>query len=310
MGNRIYNASSVSGNRRFVVDISGGLPVILCEVNPANGSITNKYYYANAQILRQDNAEGSFYYVHDRLGSVRLVVDDSGDVKNSYTYNPFGEDLAAECTEGTENRFKFTGQWYDSEINQYYLRARQYDPQIMRFTARDPVKGKPTTPLSVHPYLYCLNDTINDIDPSGELSAGYLTEIIQAGYEAHYGAIGVTAYGISIGSDAMISLGIAMDQSVGAVMAIAAISRSRGSDDVGNMINRHKQQYWDNQMGNLNFNMPPGWGKGAKWAAAIGIGTLYLAHEWDDFIGMLKELKHDFDEWRNPQEWVPSPDSP
>ena len=89
-------------------------------------SITNKYYYANGQILRQDNSAGTFYYIHDRLGSIRLVTDSLGDVRNTYTYNPFGEMFATECAENTENPFKFTGQWYDSEIGQYDLRARMY----------------------------------------------------------------------------------------------------------------------------------------------------------------------------------------
>jgi len=34
------------------------LPTILCEINDSNGSITNKYYYANAQILTQYDCNG------------------------------------------------------------------------------------------------------------------------------------------------------------------------------------------------------------------------------------------------------------
>jgi len=86
------------------------LPTILCEINPANSSITKKYYYANAQILEQIdiNAGAASYYVHDRLGSIRLVIDVTG-VKNSYTYNPFGETIDYQQT--TDNCFKFTGQY-------------------------------------------------------------------------------------------------------------------------------------------------------------------------------------------------------
>ena len=31
--------------------------------------------------------------------------------------------IFTECTETTENPFKFTGQYFDSEIEEYYLRA-------------------------------------------------------------------------------------------------------------------------------------------------------------------------------------------
>jgi len=56
-------------------------------------------------------------------------------VKNSYTYEPFGQMFATECTESIENPFKFTGQWYDSETGEYYLRTQQYSPHLGRFTA-------------------------------------------------------------------------------------------------------------------------------------------------------------------------------
>jgi RHS repeat-associated protein len=159
------------------------------EINPSNGSITNKYYYANAQILKQDNANGSFYYVHDRLGSTRLLVNSSGSVMNSYTYNPFGEDFATEITETTENNFKFTGQYFDSEISQYYLRARMYAPALMRFTGRDPVRGRFQEPLTLHRYLYCQNDPLNNFDPTGKesLSECLMTSAIQASLGAIYG---------------------------------------------------------------------------------------------------------------------------
>jgi RHS repeat-associated protein len=171
MGNRVYKASSTAGNRRYIVDISGGLPVILCEIDPENYTIKRAYIYANSQILAQKDFETAepekYFYVHDRLGSIRLVVNDVADVNNTYTYSPFGEVFASECNETVYNPFRFTGQWYDSEIGQYYLRARMYDPQLMRFTARDPEDGEYEEPMSLHKYLYCWNDPIDYIDMGG-----------------------------------------------------------------------------------------------------------------------------------------------
>ena len=86
-------------------------------------------------------------------------------------YKPFGELYPAPDFEETvDNPFKFTGQYYDDEVDEYYLRARQYDPHITRFTARDPVFGKFKEPLTLRVYLYCLNDPVNRVDLSGELS--------------------------------------------------------------------------------------------------------------------------------------------
>jgi RHS repeat-associated protein len=150
------------------------------------------YIYANGQILAQCDYEQvepeKYFYVHDRLGSIRLLINDVGDVNNSYTYTPFGEDFATECTETTENRFKFTGQWFDSEIGQYYLRARMYDPVLMRFTSRDSFKGNGDEPLTLNLYLYCINNPINNIDLTGFISAkAIVSDAIRKPYLEHEG---------------------------------------------------------------------------------------------------------------------------
>jgi len=62
----------------------------------------------------------------------------------------------------------FTGQYFDCEIEEYYLRARQYNPRIARFTSRDPVAGKFKEPLTLHKYAYSSNDPVNRTDPSGK----------------------------------------------------------------------------------------------------------------------------------------------
>ncbi len=144
LGNRVYKKSTASGSateRKYVVDITGELPVILMELN-GSGGIVKTYVYAKSEVIAQhdgDTSDDRYFYLHDRLGSVRLVIDDQSAVKNTYTYEPFGEMFATECTETTENPFKFTGQYFDSEIEEYYLRARQYNPRLARFTSRDPV---------------------------------------------------------------------------------------------------------------------------------------------------------------------------
>jgi len=135
-----------------------------------------------------------FFYLHDRLGSVRQVLDSSGIVKNTYTYTPFGQDPNSQFAETVDNPFMFTGQWYDDEVAQYYLRARMYDPQIMRLTARDPADIYFQEPLMLHRYLYCGNDPINWIDPSGEFLEGILIAI-----EMHNSAIDLAVYGVSQG---------------------------------------------------------------------------------------------------------------
>jgi RHS repeat-associated protein len=137
-GNRIFKDSSELGERKYIVDIAGVLPVILSQLNDSGG-IVKTYIYANSQIIAQhtgDHEADRYFYLHDRLGSVRQIIDTSADVVKYYTYEPFGETIEDGGT--FDNSFRFTGQYFDYEIDQYYLRARQYDPHIARFTTRDP----------------------------------------------------------------------------------------------------------------------------------------------------------------------------
>jgi len=166
------------------------------DLNLTDSSLKKKYIYADRQILAQhDIDEGEeedfkYFYLHDRLGSVRLVIDDDeGDVVKYYTYEPFGEGIEDDGT--FDNAFRFTGQYFDSEIEEYYLRARQYNPQIARFTSRDPVRGIRAERLTLHKYPYCLNDPTDRIDPSGESPLTDIT-VTQAMISDNYSCLSAT----------------------------------------------------------------------------------------------------------------------
>ncbi len=175
-GNRVLRTVNSTTNRKYIIDAAGELPTILLEIDPAitdpNQAITKSYIYANSQIIAQHDGyfgDGLYFYLHDRLGSVREVINTNAEVRNTYTYEPFGQSFSSEVTQTIANPWQFTGQYFDSEFGQYFLRARQYDPAIYRFTARDPYRGKFGDPLELHRYLYCANDSINRADPEGEV---------------------------------------------------------------------------------------------------------------------------------------------
>ena len=197
-GNRVYKESTVSSvttKRKYIVDVVGELPQILMELDPDNSnSIEKTYVYANDQVMVQYNGDtfaDRYFYLHDRLGSVRQLIDPNGTVQNRYTYKPFGVAHSSEKEENTTNPFMFTGQFYDLELALYYLRARQYDPELMRFLARDPERGEFREPLTLHRYLYTANNPINNTDPSGEATyVGLMTGTgWGVGMEAQYAAV-------------------------------------------------------------------------------------------------------------------------
>ncbi|WP_408629729.1 RHS repeat-associated core domain-containing protein [Alkaliphilus flagellatus] len=81
-------------------------------------------------------------------------------MENAYTYDAFGNVLTKQ--ENIHNRITYTGQQYDAITQQYYLRARYYNPIIGRFTQEDVYRGD-----GLNLYAYCANNPVNYYDPSG-----------------------------------------------------------------------------------------------------------------------------------------------
>ena len=94
------------------------------------------------------------------MGSTTHIVDEDGIILNHYTYDAWGNLTAQE--EAVPNRFKFTGQQLDPVTQQYYLRARFYNPIIARFTQEDTYRGD-----GLNLYAYCANRPTYYIDPTG-----------------------------------------------------------------------------------------------------------------------------------------------
>ncbi|WP_374020982.1 RHS repeat-associated core domain-containing protein [Paenibacillus thiaminolyticus] len=60
------------------------------------------------------------------------------------------------------NRFRYSGEQFDPVTQQYYLRARFYNPVIARFTQEDEYRGD-----GLNLYAYVGNNPIRYVDPSG-----------------------------------------------------------------------------------------------------------------------------------------------
>ena len=89
--------------------------------------------------------------------------------KISYSYTPFGELLSGITAKTTF--FAYNGESYDSATGMVNLRARWYEPAMMRFNQRDILRGDQSAGISLNRYLYCENDPVNFVDPSGKTLA-------------------------------------------------------------------------------------------------------------------------------------------
>jgi RHS repeat-associated protein len=128
------------------------------------GSTAITYSYGHALIDRMQAGLASFY-LSDGQQSTRQLVNSSGAVTDSYTFDAFGVTTAATGTTG--NSFLYAGEEFDPATGFYYLRARYYDQGVGNFLSTDPENGDVFDPVSLHPYLYAKGDPVNWHDPSG-----------------------------------------------------------------------------------------------------------------------------------------------
>ncbi|NER00767.1 MAG: RHS repeat-associated core domain-containing protein, partial [Cyanothece sp. SIO2G6] len=113
------------------------------------------------------NTEQDFYQV-DGLGSTRALADEKGNVTDTYDYEAFGELI--DSTGESENSYRFTGEQFDEDLGDYYLRQRFYDQSTGRFLRRDTYEGSRNEPNSLHKYMYASGKPVNLIDPTGLFS--------------------------------------------------------------------------------------------------------------------------------------------
>jgi RHS repeat-associated protein len=100
------------------------------------------------------------------------LTDASGVVTDTYDYDAFGNKINSTGT--TPNNYLYRGEFFDSDLGLYYLRARYMNPLTGRFMSRDPEESKifdsnrkPVDPKMLHKYLYVGGDPINAKDPTG-----------------------------------------------------------------------------------------------------------------------------------------------
>ena len=116
------------------------------------------------------------YLLYDGHGSTRQLVNGTQAIDESYSYDAYGVMLSdntasgAEAASGAGTSLLYSGEQYDGNLDQYYLRARYYNPANGLFNQVDPYAGNMQDPQSLHKYAYVHNNPVNAIDPTGMFS--------------------------------------------------------------------------------------------------------------------------------------------
>jgi len=151
-----------------------------------NGTVTEKYLWqglthllavydnSNNLVMRFEYADGrmpvamardgaTYYLAYDQVGSLKVVTDASGNVVKRIDYDSFGN-IINETNLGFEIPFGFAGGLHDRDIGLVRFGFRDYDPDMGRWTAKDPILFNGG---DIDSYGCVTNNPINRIDPRG-----------------------------------------------------------------------------------------------------------------------------------------------
>jgi RHS repeat-associated protein len=178
-GHRIQMVRDLAEAWTFLYDPTASVPAVLL-AEDYDGSTTNYTFNVRepgGELLASFEPEGAnkHYYHFDGLGSTVLVTNGSGTVSDAYAYDAWGNALAGE--DGLKP-YQYVGKlgYYthssaqgDALANLLQLGVRFYDPEIGRFTQRDPIRKSA--------YAYVAGRPVSYVDPSGLTHSHHETDL-------------------------------------------------------------------------------------------------------------------------------------
>jgi RHS repeat-associated protein len=159
-----YGAGTPSSTKSFV-----WIGNEIAEERDTNNNITTvgKRFFPQGEQQLISGTLTPFYYTRDHLGSVREVVDGSGNIVARYSYDPYGRPPTGQTTNLVSGSniatFQYTGDYYHSTSGLSLTKYRAYDSNTGRWLSRDPIGERGGLNL----YDYVGNNSISFIDALG-----------------------------------------------------------------------------------------------------------------------------------------------
>jgi RHS repeat-associated protein len=140
-----------------------GLTRLLAVYDGSNNLIM-RFNYADGRMPVAMTEGGTTYYLtYDQVGSLRIIADASGNVIKRIDYDSSGS-VINDTNPGFQVTFGFVGGLDDKDTGLLRFGLRDYDPEVGRWTAKDPIgfQGGDTDL-----YGYVGGNPVNRIDPEG-----------------------------------------------------------------------------------------------------------------------------------------------
>ena len=166
-------------NRRIGKKVNGTLTqgfLYKDQLNPiaeldGSGNISARFIYGDKANVPAYMVKGGKTYriISDHLGSPRIVIDTAtGDVVQRVAYDVWGN--ITEDTNPGFQPFGFAGGIYDQHTGLVRFGVRDYDPQVGRWTVKDPIRFNGDGP---NLYGYVQGNPVSFSDPMGLASLSY-----------------------------------------------------------------------------------------------------------------------------------------
>lgn len=153
------------GQRAKLIEIVGGTVTStqqfvwfenkLREERDGSGSVTKKFFARG-----QETSGTKYFYCKDMLSSVRNVVDNSGNVVETLTFDPFGRPKI--ILQSVAGDFSFAGYYSHPRSGLLLTLNRQLSSSLGQWLSRDPLEE-----TSSNLYKYAENNPIALVDPLG-----------------------------------------------------------------------------------------------------------------------------------------------
>jgi len=200
----------------------------LLAVYDGSDNLLMRFEYADDRVPVAVTTEGVTYYLaYDQVGSLRVVADAAGVVVKRIVYDSFGN-FIVDANPTFEVPFGFAGGLHDRDTGLVRFGYRDYDPDVGRWTAKDPIGfAGGDTDL----YGYVLNDPVNLIDPLGLI---------------RWGTVGKGALATFGGSVAVVTGALVSTTGAGAIGGVPAVLV--GSAGVGWGVSQMVAGFLDNEI--------------------------------------------------------------
>jgi len=136
----------------------------LLAIYDGSNNLTMRFEYADGRMpVAMTRAGATYYLTYDQVGSLKTVADSAGNVVKRIDYDSFGN-IIADTDPLFDMPFGFAGGLHDRDTGLVHFGNRDYDPDVGRWTAKDPFlfEGGDTDLFG-----YVLNDPVNAVDPLG-----------------------------------------------------------------------------------------------------------------------------------------------